>query len=95
MSLSNTLMYEGKLECGSERTASAVLQLATRDSVERDLELFIGQEEYMAWIQEALQPLNPVCFLDTTKVSPDDHPFSIYLVLGLRNEWGQLLLSTL
>lgn len=68
MSLSNKLMYEGKLECGSERTASAVLQLATRDSVEQDLELFIGQVEYLSWIKAALQPLNPVCFLDTTKV---------------------------
>ncbi|KAL2083251.1 hypothetical protein ACEWY4_021024 [Coilia grayii] len=68
MSLSNTLMYEGKLECGSERTASAVLQLPTRDSVEQDLELFIGQAAYMDWINAALQPLNPVCFLDTSKV---------------------------
>ncbi|XP_063047000.1 DNA replication ATP-dependent helicase/nuclease DNA2 [Engraulis encrasicolus] len=68
MSLSNTLMYEGKLECGSERTASAVLQLPTRDSVEQDLELFIGQPEYMDWISAALHPQNPVCFLDTTKV---------------------------
>ncbi|XP_041921126.1 DNA replication ATP-dependent helicase/nuclease DNA2 isoform X1 [Alosa sapidissima] len=68
MSLSNALMYEGKLECGSERMASAVLKLATRDSVEQDLELFVGQEEYTAWIRTALQPLTPVCFLDTTKV---------------------------
>lgn len=63
-------MYEGKLECGSERTASAVLQLPTRDSVEQDLELFIGQPEYMDWISAALHPQNPVCFLDTTKVWP-------------------------
>lgn len=68
MSLSNTLMYEGKLECGSERTASAVLQLPSRDSVAQELELFIGQEEYVGWIRAALMPVNPVCFLDTNKV---------------------------
>uniref|UniRef100_A0AAY4E4T9 DNA replication ATP-dependent helicase/nuclease n=1 Tax=Denticeps clupeoides TaxID=299321 RepID=A0AAY4E4T9_9TELE len=68
MSLSNTLMYEGKLECGSERTASAVLQLPSQASVERELELCVGQEEYSAWIHAALDPLNSVCFLDTSKV---------------------------
>ncbi|KAI4886215.1 hypothetical protein NFI96_005228 [Prochilodus magdalenae] len=31
MSLSNALMYEGRLECGSERTASALLQLPCKE----------------------------------------------------------------
>uniref|UniRef100_A0A672N518 DNA replication ATP-dependent helicase/nuclease n=1 Tax=Sinocyclocheilus grahami TaxID=75366 RepID=A0A672N518_SINGR len=36
MSPSNALMYEGRLECGSERTANAVLQLPSRAQVEKE-----------------------------------------------------------
>ncbi|XP_021436666.2 DNA replication ATP-dependent helicase/nuclease DNA2 [Oncorhynchus mykiss] len=68
MSLSNTLMYGGRLECGSERTASAMLTLPSQGSVQRELELSLGRPEDLAWVQAALEPLNPVCFLDTTQV---------------------------
>uniref|UniRef100_A0A8C8M6F2 DNA replication ATP-dependent helicase/nuclease n=1 Tax=Oncorhynchus tshawytscha TaxID=74940 RepID=A0A8C8M6F2_ONCTS len=68
MSLSNTLMYGGRLECGSERTASAMLNLPSQGSVQRELELSLGRPEDLAWVQAALEPLNPVCFLDTTQV---------------------------
>uniref|UniRef100_A0A674F7F7 DNA replication ATP-dependent helicase/nuclease n=1 Tax=Salmo trutta TaxID=8032 RepID=A0A674F7F7_SALTR len=67
MSLSNTLMYGGRLECGSERTASAMLALPSQGSVQRQLELSLGRPEDLAWVQAALEPLNPVCFLDTTQ----------------------------
>ncbi|CAB1312952.1 unnamed protein product, partial [Coregonus sp. 'balchen'] len=68
MSLSNTLMYGGRLECGSERTASAMLTLPSQGSVQRELALGLGRPEDLAWVQAALEPLNPVCFLDTTQV---------------------------
>uniref|UniRef100_A0A8C1UL35 DNA replication ATP-dependent helicase/nuclease n=1 Tax=Cyprinus carpio TaxID=7962 RepID=A0A8C1UL35_CYPCA len=67
MSLSNALMYEGRLECGSERTASAVLQLPSRAQVEEELDLFVCQPQYSAWVQAALEPNSPVCFLDTSE----------------------------
>uniref|UniRef100_A0A671QYG1 DNA replication ATP-dependent helicase/nuclease n=1 Tax=Sinocyclocheilus anshuiensis TaxID=1608454 RepID=A0A671QYG1_9TELE len=67
MSLSNVLMYEGRLECGSERMASAVLQLPGRAQVEKELDLFVCQPQYSAWVQAALEPNSPVCFLDTSE----------------------------
>uniref|UniRef100_A0A673GAX9 DNA replication ATP-dependent helicase/nuclease n=1 Tax=Sinocyclocheilus rhinocerous TaxID=307959 RepID=A0A673GAX9_9TELE len=67
MSLSNVLMYEGRLECGSERTASAVLQLPGRAQVEKELDLFVCQPQYSAWVQAVLEPNSPVCFLDTSE----------------------------
>ncbi|XP_061089148.1 DNA replication ATP-dependent helicase/nuclease DNA2 isoform X1 [Conger conger] len=68
MSLSNTLVYGGKLECGSEQTACSVLQLPMRISLEKDLELYFSQVEHSGWIKAVLESENPVCFLDTTKV---------------------------
>uniref|UniRef100_A0A671L0Q7 DNA replication ATP-dependent helicase/nuclease n=1 Tax=Sinocyclocheilus anshuiensis TaxID=1608454 RepID=A0A671L0Q7_9TELE len=68
MSLSNALMYEGQLECGSERTANAVLQLPSRAQVEKELDLYVCQPQYSAWVQAALEPNSPVCFLDTSEV---------------------------
>ncbi|XP_072565933.1 DNA replication ATP-dependent helicase/nuclease DNA2 isoform X2 [Paramormyrops kingsleyae] len=68
MSLSNMLMYGGKLECGSERTARAMLELPTWGTVEQELELSLSRPEYLAWIRAALEPQKPVCFLDTAKV---------------------------
>ncbi|XP_027030719.2 DNA replication ATP-dependent helicase/nuclease DNA2 isoform X1 [Tachysurus fulvidraco] len=66
MSLSNALMYEGRLECGSERTAIAQLQLPRRDVLET--ELCVCQPQYTAWVQAALDPQKSVCFLDTSQV---------------------------
>ncbi|XP_030628088.1 DNA replication ATP-dependent helicase/nuclease DNA2 [Chanos chanos] len=68
MALSNTLMYDGKLECGSEKTASATLQLPSRDVAWREVEEYVCQPEYSVWIQSLLEPDNPVCFLDTCQV---------------------------
>lgn len=62
-------MYEGRLECGSERTASALLQLPSRAQVEKELDLYVCQPLYSAWVQAALEPNSPVCFLDTSEVS--------------------------
>uniref|UniRef100_A0A8C4MED1 DNA replication ATP-dependent helicase/nuclease n=1 Tax=Equus asinus asinus TaxID=83772 RepID=A0A8C4MED1_EQUAS len=53
MSLSNKLTYEGKLECGSERVANAVINLPNFKDVKLELEFY---------------PNNPVCFLNTDKV---------------------------
>ncbi|XP_041123508.1 DNA replication ATP-dependent helicase/nuclease DNA2 [Polyodon spathula] len=65
MSLSNKLVYEGRLECGSERTASGVVQLPRRSSLE--LELTAGCAE-SSWLRETLEPNHPVCFLNTVEV---------------------------
>uniref|UniRef100_A0A3P8YSP2 DNA replication ATP-dependent helicase/nuclease n=1 Tax=Esox lucius TaxID=8010 RepID=A0A3P8YSP2_ESOLU len=67
MSLSNTLMYDGRLECGSERTASGVLALSSRAAVQKELEHSLCGPEDLAWVQAVLEPHNPVCFLDTAQ----------------------------
>ncbi|XP_042315276.1 DNA replication ATP-dependent helicase/nuclease DNA2 isoform X2 [Sceloporus undulatus] len=63
MSLSNKLVYDGKLESGSERIAKAVIDLPNL----KELKL---EEEYSSeiWLKETLDPNNPVCFLNTEKV---------------------------
>ncbi|XP_053357959.1 DNA replication ATP-dependent helicase/nuclease DNA2 [Clarias gariepinus] len=66
MSLSNALMYEGRLECGSERTANAQLQLPSIATLES--ELHVCPPQYTAWIYTALEPQKSVCFLDTSQV---------------------------
>ncbi|XP_018522255.1 DNA replication ATP-dependent helicase/nuclease DNA2 [Lates calcarifer] len=70
MSLSNSLMYEGRLECGSERTASALLSLPFLHSVQSELSCYsqTHPQHDLAWIQAALSPSNPVCFLDCSMV---------------------------
>uniref|UniRef100_A0A8C6UWA6 DNA replication ATP-dependent helicase/nuclease n=1 Tax=Neogobius melanostomus TaxID=47308 RepID=A0A8C6UWA6_9GOBI len=66
MSLSNSLMYEGRLECGSERTASALVMLPHLCSVQSELESHPQLD--LTWIQNALLPNNAVCFLDCSMV---------------------------
>uniref|UniRef100_A0ABM5G0X0 DNA replication ATP-dependent helicase/nuclease n=1 Tax=Pogona vitticeps TaxID=103695 RepID=A0ABM5G0X0_9SAUR len=63
MSLSNKLVYEGKLECGSERVSKGRIDLPNL----KELKL---EQEYSSeiWLKEALDPNNPVCFLNTEKV---------------------------
>ncbi|KAM9409213.1 DNA replication ATP-dependent helicase/nuclease DNA2 [Pholidichthys leucotaenia] len=70
MSLSNTLMYEGRLECGSERTATALLALPLLPSVQSELRLYsqTHPQHDLAWLQATLLPDNPVCFLDCSLV---------------------------
>ncbi|XP_070685993.1 DNA replication ATP-dependent helicase/nuclease DNA2 [Pempheris klunzingeri] len=70
MSLSNSLMYEGRLECGSERTATALLTLPFLLSVQSELSSYskTDPQHDLAWIQDTLLPSNPVCFLDCSMV---------------------------
>ncbi|XP_071369257.1 DNA replication ATP-dependent helicase/nuclease DNA2-like, partial [Centroberyx affinis] len=70
MSLSNSLMYGGRLECGSERTASALLSPPFLVSVQSELSCHseTHPQQDLAWIQAALLPSNPVCFLDSSLV---------------------------
>lgn len=70
MSLSNSLMYEGQLECGSERTATALLTLPFLQSVQSELSSHseTDPQHDLAWIQATLLPSNPVYFLDCSKV---------------------------
>ncbi|XP_007549855.1 PREDICTED: DNA replication ATP-dependent helicase/nuclease DNA2 isoform X3 [Poecilia mexicana] len=70
MSLSNSLMYDGRLECGSERTASALLTLPSLPSVQSELTSCSETRPQLdlSWLQAALLPSNPVCFLDCSKV---------------------------
>ncbi len=70
MSLSNSLMYEGRLECGSERTATALLTLPFLLSVQSELSSYSNTDPQhdLSWIQATLLPSNPVCFLDCSKV---------------------------
>lgn len=70
MSLSNSLMYEGRLECGSERTAAALLTLPFLLSVQSELSSYseAHPQHDLSWIQSTLLPSNPVCFLDCSMV---------------------------
>ncbi|TNN24854.1 DNA replication ATP-dependent helicase/nuclease DNA2 [Liparis tanakae] len=70
MSLSNSLMYEGRLECGSERTAAALLALPFLRSVQSELTSYAEShpQHDLAWIQATLLPSSPVCFLDCSMV---------------------------
>lgn len=67
MSLSNKLTYEGRLECGSDRVANAVLTLPSLKDVRLGLELYA---DYAAspWLAAVFEPDSPVCFLNTDKV---------------------------
>uniref|UniRef100_A0A3B3D4K1 DNA replication ATP-dependent helicase/nuclease n=1 Tax=Oryzias melastigma TaxID=30732 RepID=A0A3B3D4K1_ORYME len=70
MSLSNSLMYDGRLECGSERTATALLTLPLLASVQSELRSHseTHPQHDLSWVQSALLPANPVCFLDCSSV---------------------------
>ncbi|XP_077376094.1 DNA replication ATP-dependent helicase/nuclease DNA2 [Festucalex cinctus] len=70
MSLSNCLMYDGRLECGSEKTASALLALPSLTSVQSELSSLPDSDpqQDLAWIQAVLLPSKPVCFLDCSVV---------------------------
>ncbi|KAM8924632.1 DNA replication ATP-dependent helicase/nuclease DNA2 [Pelodytes ibericus] len=66
MELSNTLVYEGRLECSSERVAAGTIQLPNFASLK--LELDFKETGETSWIKDALEPSNPVCFLNTEKI---------------------------
>ncbi|XP_036294221.1 DNA replication ATP-dependent helicase/nuclease DNA2 [Pipistrellus kuhlii] len=67
MSLSNTLTYGGKLECGSDRVAGAVINLPNLKDVTLELEFYADYSEN-PWLMGAFEPNNPVCFLNTDQV---------------------------
>ncbi|XP_014403666.1 PREDICTED: DNA replication ATP-dependent helicase/nuclease DNA2 isoform X2 [Myotis brandtii] len=67
MSLSNKLTYEGKLECGSDKVASAVINLPNFKDVKLELEFYADYSEN-PWLIGAFEPNNPVCFLNTDQV---------------------------
>ncbi|XP_072321554.1 DNA replication ATP-dependent helicase/nuclease DNA2 [Eucyclogobius newberryi] len=70
MSLSNSLMYEGRLECGSERIACARVTLPFLFSVQSELSAHSRSHSQhdLTWIRDALLPDNTVCFLDCSMV---------------------------
>ncbi|KAI5932888.1 DNA replication ATP-dependent helicase/nuclease DNA2 [Manis javanica] len=67
MSLSNKLTYEGKLECGSDKVANAVINLPNFKDVKLELELYADYSEN-PWLIGVFKPNNPVCFLNMDKV---------------------------
>ncbi|XP_077634800.1 DNA replication ATP-dependent helicase/nuclease DNA2 isoform X1 [Crocuta crocuta] len=67
MSLSNKLTYEGKLECGSDKVANAVINLPKFKDVKLELEFYADYSEN-PWMIGVFEPNNPVCFLNTDKV---------------------------
>uniref|UniRef100_A0A452TPH3 DNA replication ATP-dependent helicase/nuclease n=1 Tax=Ursus maritimus TaxID=29073 RepID=A0A452TPH3_URSMA len=67
MSLSNKLTYEGKLECGSDKVANAVINLPNFKDVKLELEFYADYSEN-PWMIGVFEPNNPVCFLNTDKV---------------------------
>ncbi|KAL8186954.1 UNVERIFIED_CONTAM: Tripartite DNA replication factor [Gekko kuhli] len=67
MSLSNKLMYDGKLECGSERVSKAVADLPNLKGLK------LEQHSSETWLKETLDPNNAVCFLNTEKVPAPEH----------------------
>ncbi|XP_015269363.1 PREDICTED: DNA replication ATP-dependent helicase/nuclease DNA2 [Gekko japonicus] len=67
MSLSNKLMYDGKLECGSERVSKAVADLPNLKGLK------LEQLPSETWLKETLDPNNAVCFLNTEKVPAPEH----------------------
>ncbi|XP_068114325.1 DNA replication ATP-dependent helicase/nuclease DNA2 [Hyperolius riggenbachi] len=66
MALSNKLVYEGRLECSSERVSTATAQLPYLKSLR--LELEFRETPGNVWIIDVLEPSNPVCFLNTEEI---------------------------
>ncbi|KFZ46581.1 DNA replication ATP-dependent helicase/nuclease DNA2, partial [Antrostomus carolinensis] len=62
MSLSNMLVYEGKLECGSEKVSNATVNLPNLKKLKMEL-----ADASKTWLKEVLDPDTPVCFLNTEK----------------------------
>lgn len=67
MSLSNKLTYKGKLECGSDKVANAVINLPNFKDVKLELEFYADYSDN-PWLIGVFEPNNPVCFLNTEKV---------------------------
>ncbi|XP_066098703.1 DNA replication ATP-dependent helicase/nuclease DNA2 isoform X2 [Saccopteryx bilineata] len=67
MSLSNKLTYEGKLECGSDKVANAVINLPNFKDIKLELEFYVDYSEN-PWLIGVFEPNSPVCFLNTDQV---------------------------
>lgn len=67
-------MYEGRLECGSERTATSLINLPLLPSVLSELASRSAAEpqQDLAWMRTTMLPSNPVCFLDCSAVGITD-----------------------
>ena len=80
MSLSNKLTYEGKLECGSDKVANAVINLPNFKDVKLELEFYADYSE-SPWLIGAFEPNNPVCFLNTDEVKKKKKTFKKVFLL--------------
>lgn len=80
MSLSNKLTYEGKLECGSDKVANAVINLPHFKDVKLDLEFYADYSDN-PWLMGVFEPNNPVCFLNTDKVKKNFFSL-VFLILS-------------
>ncbi|XP_073541697.1 DNA replication ATP-dependent helicase/nuclease DNA2 isoform X2 [Phyllobates terribilis] len=66
MALSNKLVYEGQLECASERVSAAIVQLPHLKTLQLELEFRESPEN--VWVRDVLEPSNPVYFLNTEEI---------------------------
>ncbi|XP_053305903.1 DNA replication ATP-dependent helicase/nuclease DNA2 [Spea bombifrons] len=66
MALSNKLVYEGRLECASDRVSTATVQLPHLKTLKLELEFKESLES--SWVKNVLEPTNPVCFLNTEEI---------------------------
>ncbi|XP_069501087.1 DNA replication ATP-dependent helicase/nuclease DNA2 [Ambystoma mexicanum] len=67
MAISNKMVYEGKLECGSERVATSIVNLPNLENLKLEMELFTGCSE-KSWWSDVLVPKKAVYFLNTENV---------------------------
>jgi DNA replication ATP-dependent helicase Dna2 len=68
MSLSNQLIYGGRLRCGDEQVANRTLQLPQADglaAVHGEKSVNCGFSEHECWLATATSPESKVAFLDT------------------------------
>ena len=59
MELCNVLIYNGQLECASDDVAMATLKVLHWNTADIKIK----------WLNDAINPSNPIVFLDTDKVS--------------------------
>ncbi|KAM9188388.1 DNA replication ATP-dependent helicase/nuclease DNA2 [Mergus octosetaceus] len=100
MSLSNMLVYEGKLECGSEKVSNATVNLPNLKKLKLEL-----ADASKTWLKEVLEPDKPVCFLNTEKagckpsdigvISPYRHQLKIITDLMARLKENRVEVNTI
>ncbi|XP_053547814.1 DNA replication ATP-dependent helicase/nuclease DNA2 [Bombina bombina] len=82
MALSNKLVYEGRLECASDKVSSAVVQLPLLQALSQEMPFRSGRET--EWVRNVLEPSNPVCFLNTDKAG--SKPSDIGIIAPYRHQ---------